>query len=109
LSVGKGGVKHSGRGLDAMLAVAKATEKASLELFKAAVAEYEDEVSGDPLVNVHLSDLFATLQETNLLKIIQPFSCIEIARIAELIKLPMGQVERKLSQMILDGKLHGVL
>lgn len=61
------------------------------------------------LVSHHLSLLYETMLEANLLKIIEPFSCIEIARVAELINLPMDKVERKLSQMILDKKFKGIL
>lgn len=47
--------------------------------------------------------------DSNLLKIIAPFSRVELSRIAELINLPQGLVEKKLSQMILDKKLKGIL
>ena len=47
--------------------------------------------------------------ESNLLKIVQPYSNVELTHVAAMIKLPLEQVERKLSQMILDNKLYGIL
>jgi 26S proteasome regulatory subunit N6 len=47
--------------------------------------------------------------ESNLLKIIHPYSVVELAHVSNLIKLPEAQVVQKLSQMILDRKLKGIL
>lgn len=63
----------------------------------------------DTLIQHHLDLLYDRMLEANLLKIIKPFSCVEISRIAELINLPLERVEKKLSQMILDGTFSGIL
>ncbi|EEY58428.1 26S proteasome non-ATPase regulatory subunit 11, putative [Phytophthora infestans T30-4] len=63
----------------------------------------------DALIKNHLGKLYEQLLESNLIKIIQPFSCVDIAHVAKLIKLPLPQIELKLSQMILDHKFHGIL
>jgi 26S proteasome regulatory subunit N6 len=105
----KWGLKHQNAELSGLSAIAGAAKKRSLEEFDAASVEYSVELQGDVLVSHHLSLLYETMLEANLLKIIEPFSCVEISRIADLINLPEVKVEKKLSQMILDKKLKGIL
>lgn len=74
-----------------------------------ALAEYKAELRDDPIISTHLTTLYDNLLEQNLIRVIEPFSRAQISHISSLIKLPKGDVERKLSQMILDEKFHGIL
>lgn len=105
----KAGLKHAGAPLEAMHAIAKAVKARSLESFDAAVNAHSIHLKTDDLISHHLTALYDKMLESNLLKIIFPFSSVEIAHVSKLINLPVPQVERKLSQMILDKTFSGIL
>lgn len=102
-------LKYSGRQVDAMVAVAKAHSERSLETFEKTLSDFKVELTDDPIVHAHLNSLYDTLKEQNLLRLIEPFSRVEIEHVATLINLELHDVESKLSQMILDKKLNGIL
>ncbi len=106
---GKHGLKHAGADLSAMAAVADAAKCRSLEKFQTAVETYSQYLRTDLLISRHLDILYDRMLEANLMKLIHPFSCVEVAHVAHLINLPHDVVEKKLSQMILDHKLTGIL
>ena len=97
------------RDIDAMRAIATAHTHRSLEEFKAALAEYGPELTDDVIIKSHINAIFDRMLQSNLERIIEPFSRVEIEHVAHLIKLPRADVETKLSQMILDKKLNGIL
>jgi 26S proteasome regulatory subunit N6 len=105
----KAAVRYSGRDIDAMRAVAAAYKERSLKAFADVQKAYPVEIGGDVVVHAHLAELYSKLLESNLLRIIEPYSCVEISHVARLIALPLEGVERKLSQMILDKRFSGVL
>mmetsp|Transcript_19453 Transcript_19453/g.23274 ORF Transcript_19453/g.23274 Transcript_19453/m.23274 type:complete len:422 (+) Transcript_19453:114-1379(+) len=105
----KGGIKHSGSETEAMKAIASASLDRSLKDFEAALSTYKEQLQDDPIIQVHLKALYDTLLEQNLCRLIEPFERVEIAHLAELIDIPMAEVELKLSQMILDKKFAGIL
>lgn len=101
--------KYAGRDIDAMKAIAKAHSNRSLKEFEQVLETYGKELSSDPFIRSHFSALYDTLLEQNLVKVIEPFSCVEISHVSELIGLDTRQIEGKLSQMILDKVFYGVL
>jgi 26S proteasome regulatory subunit N6 len=102
-------VKYAGRDLEAMDAIAKAATKRSLTEFETVLKEYAAELQQDLLIKHHLDILQEQLLESNLIRIIEPYSCVELLHVAELMELDLPVVEKKLSQMILDGKFQGIL
>ncbi|XP_023373243.1 26S proteasome non-ATPase regulatory subunit 11 [Otolemur garnettii] len=106
---GKLALRYAGRQTEALKCVAQASKNRSLADFEKALTDYRAELRDDPIISTHLAKLYDNLLEQNLIRVIEPFSRVQIAHISSLIKLSKGDVERKLSQMILDKKFHGIL
>ena len=105
----KGGLQHQGEALDAMKAVSEAYKARSLKDLQNVLRGYSAQLGDDPIIAAHLGSLQDSLMEENLKRLIEPFSRVEIAHVADLIELPIAEVEMKLSQMILDRKFEGIL
>ncbi|KAF2088592.1 PCI-domain-containing protein [Saccharata proteae CBS 121410] len=109
LMTSKQALRYAGKNLDAMKAVARAHTNRSLEEYERALADYRFVLGSDRFIANHLRRLYDAMLEQNLIKVIEPFSRVEIAHIAKMVGLDTVQVERKLSQMILDKVIVGVL
>lgn len=106
---GKLALRYSGAEVEAVKAVAAANKARSLKDFQAAVDKYKVELEEDKIVAKHLDTLYQSMLEQNLCRIIEPYSKVQVDYAASKIGLPRDQVEKKLSQMILDKKFLGVL
>jgi 26S proteasome regulatory subunit N6 len=106
---GRGSAEYAGRELDAMRAIADAHKARSIHKYRATYEEYKDQLVDDPVVFAHLNRMYEKLLEQNLLRVVEPFSRVQITHVAKLIDLPLADVESKLSQMILDQTLNGIL
>jgi len=106
---GKLALKYSGSDIEAMKLVAQASKNRSLADFQSTVEKYSKELKEDKIVSRHLTSLYQTMLEQNLCRIIEPYSRVQVKFVAEKIDLPEPEVEKKLSQMILDKKFHGIL
>lgn len=95
--------------IEAMKSVSAAVSNRSLKDLEDSLKFYTVELSLDPIIRSHLSDLYDSLFEKNLLKLIEPYSCIEINHICAMIGLPKETIESKLSNMILDKTFYGIL
>ncbi|KAI4243996.1 MAG: hypothetical protein L6R40_003207 [Gallowayella cf. fulva] len=109
LMTSKQAMKYSGKNLEAMKSVARAHSNRSLEEYERALSNYRYELGSDTFIRNHLRRLYDAMLEQNLIKVIEPFSRVEIDHIAKMVGLDTQQVERKLSQMILDKVIVGVL
>jgi len=92
-----------------MKAICAASQARDVHQLDNAVQKYQPQLADDQVIQEHLATLKSNLLEKNLSRLIEPFSRVEISHIAKLIDLPEHEIEVKLSQMILDKKLNGIL
>jgi 26S proteasome regulatory subunit N6 len=119
------------RDVESMRAVARAHQTRDLAAFEQTLRDYREELSSDPTIRSHLAALYDTLLEQNLLRIVEPYSVVEIEYVARQVRqgrqdvdakytilfplalamfeLTSGCSRNRLSQMILDKVFHGVL
>jgi len=106
---GKLALRHSGPDMESMKAVALAAKARSLADFQIAVKTYKVQLEDDMIVAKHLDTLYSNMLEHNLCRIIEPYSKVQVDYVASKIGLAKSEVEKKLSQMILDKKFLGIL
>jgi 26S proteasome regulatory subunit N6 len=51
----------------------------------------------DPIIRSHFTSLYDNLLEQNLLRIVEPFSRVEVDHVAKLVGLPVLEIEAKYS------------
>ena len=106
--LGKQGREYYGKEIEALRSVEIAVKEKSIKLLKENIEKNKQYLT-DPIVQFHLNNLNNDLIEQNLIKIIQPYSVVEIDYINKTIGLGYEEILIKLRQMILDKKINGIL
>jgi 26S proteasome regulatory subunit N6 len=106
---GRLALRYQGREVDAMRELAAACEKRSVHELERVLREHQPFLADDPIIRSHLDELYHKLLERNILRILEPYRRIDLARLAAVLDLPVSQIEAKCSQLILDGKLDGII
>ena len=68
------------------------------------------ELREDPVLFAHVNSLYDSMLKQNLQRLVEPYSCVEIAYIASLMEIPVDVVEKKygcvLRAVILFPNVH---
>ena len=104
----KQGKDYYGKEVEALRSIEEAVREKSIRLLKENI-EKNSEYFKDPIIKYHINNLHNDLLEKNLIKIIKPYSVVEIDFVAKSIGLNYQDVLNKLRQMILDKKINGIL
>ena len=93
----------------AMREIADSYLSRDLHTFNEVRAKHQKTLESDEIATQHLNDLYHKLLEQHLLRVVEPYERVEVSHLAKLINLDAKLIEDKLSQMILDDKLKGIL
>ena len=107
--LGKQARNYYGIEVEALKSITEAVKDKSVGALKSNIEKYKDVLLSDEIIVHHLVNLQNELLEKNLIKIIQPYSVVEIDFVTNSIGLPYLEILSKLSQMILDKKINGIL
>ena len=104
----KQGKDYYGPEVEALRSIESAVKEKSIKLLEDNI-EKNKKYFTDKVINYHISNLHNDLLEKNLIKIIKPYSVVEIDFVAKSIGLNYQDVLNRLRQMILDKKINGIL
>ena len=65
--------------IEAMRSVAKASHNRSISELKELLSQFHKELKDDPIIAAHLEKLYDNLLEQNLLRVIEPFSKVQVS------------------------------
>lgn len=102
-------LEYRGRDIDALRSIAEAYRKKDTHLFNKIVTDFKEALFDDEIIKRLLTDMFDALLERHLLKIIEPYQRVQIGYLAELLRMDADTIESRVSQMILDKKLNGIV
>ncbi len=106
---GKQARNYYGTEIEALKSITEAVKNKSVGALKQNIEKYHQVLLTDEIIVHHLINLQNDLLEKNLIKIIKPYSMVEIEFVTNSIGLPYNEILSKLSQMILDKKINGIL
>ena len=104
----KQGKNYYGPEVEALRSIESAVKEKSIKLLEDNI-EKNKQYFKDKVISYHINNLHTDLLEKNLIKIIKPYSVVEIDFVAKSIGLKYQDVLNKLRQMILDKKINGIL
>lgn len=87
----------------------KAYKEKSVVSLKSVFEENKKDIAADKIISSQTELLFDKLLEQNVVKVVTPYSRIDLEYLTKKLGIEASAVEHKIRQMILDGKLNGTL
>lgn len=94
---------------EAMRSILAAYKLKNVVQLSKAFEKYKKEIDSDKIIAAQTELLFDQLLEQNIMKVVTPYSRLEMSYLSGKLGIDPHAVEQKICQMILDGKLSGTL
>ena len=88
-------MKYRSEDTELMRKMAAAHSHSSLRDFQTVLRENEELIKKDEIIYSHIQNLYENLLQQNLIKIVEPYSRVEISYVAELVNLDPAAVQSK--------------
>ncbi|KAK4525045.1 hypothetical protein GAYE_SCF07G2950 [Galdieria yellowstonensis] len=93
----------------AMTSLVQAYAKKEIHEFERILEENKDKIMDDSFIRAHIQELLSRIRTQYLLKLIRPYTRIELAFIAKELNIPVADVESLLVLLILDEEIVGFI
>lgn len=93
--------------IEMLCSIAECVKEKNLSKCNEIIQKNIELISNDNFITSHLLCLCDSLLDENILKIIQPYSNINIEYIGEILGFDMHTIENRVRRMILDGRIEG--
>ncbi|GAB4820519.1 hypothetical protein N2152v2_007565 [Parachlorella kessleri] len=93
--------------VSAMTALVEAFQQNNIREFEKILRTNKRTIMDDPFISQYIQDLLNNIRTQVVLKVIQPYTRVRIAFIAQQLNVPAADVERLLINLILDKRVDG--
>ncbi|KAI7840317.1 hypothetical protein COHA_006099 [Chlorella ohadii] len=93
--------------VSAMVSLVEAYQGGAIRDFERILRTHRAAIMGDTFISQYMQDLLANIRTQVVLRVIQPYTRVRIAFIAQQLNVPAGDVEQLLISLILDGRIKG--
>ncbi|PRW18415.1 COP9 signalosome complex subunit 2 [Chlorella sorokiniana] len=93
--------------VSAMVSLVEAYQGGAIRDFERILRSHRAAIMGDTFISQYMQDLLANIRTQVVLRVIQPYTRLRIAFIAQQLNVPAGDVEQLLISLILDGRIKG--
>ena len=92
-----------------MFKILMANKDKNLMKLEKILVEHKEDIKSKEIISSQIKLLYENLLEKNILKLTKPYTKVQLSYLSRKLGVGVTRIEKKISEMILDGKLKGTL